>query len=87
MRKFKTVKRWVGNIFSYLIAKLGPKANDEIATARYNTCSSCSWFVKKEHRLYCSKCGCVQSKYWPDAELKTKTKFLYATCPKKLWNQ
>jgi phosphoserine aminotransferase len=72
-------------VWSYLKAKTGPKATDEIATSRYNTCSTCSWHVQKDTREYCRGCGCFQSTLWPDAELKTKTKFLYATCPRNKW--
>ena len=87
MKRFKKINFIVTSIYSYLLAKLGPKADKQLSTARMETCSSCSWRVKKEHREYCSKCGCFQSKYWPDAELKTKTTFLYSKCPKELWQR
>ena len=71
---------------SYLAAKFGPKASFKTYTERINACNECIWRKEKGSRNYCKECGCPETKFWPDSELKTKCAFLNAECPRKRWN-
>jgi hypothetical protein len=81
----KKIKLVVKMAFSYLKAKLGPRNNFEEYLKRLNACSTCSWNVEKKNRNYCKGCMCPQSILWPDAELRTKASYKYATCPRRKW--
>jgi len=80
------IREFFGNIIKFLKALFGPKASVEVYTKRLDTCLSCSWNVSKKERNYCRECGCPKTKFWPFSELKMKTKYLNARCPRRKWD-
>lgn len=70
----------------YLTAKFGGEALPEEASRRLEICMDCEWrVVHNDTYYYCRECGCPKLRIWPDSELKKKTTFQMAKCPKNKW--
>lgn len=72
---------------SYIEAKFGGDSLPEDALNRLITCMGCEYRVEKEGLYYCKECGCPQTKYWPDSELRRKVTFAQAKCVKNKWQK
>lgn len=69
----------------YLTAKFGGVALPEESMRRMEICMGCEYRVVKDDLFYCRECSCPQTKFWPDSELRKKTTFDRAVCPKHKW--
>lgn len=72
-------------IWSYLIAKFGPRTNFDTYLNRMNVCKDCSWKIEKGNLAFCRACFCARSSMWPDAILWNKCRMKNAHCPRKKW--
>jgi ribosomal protein L37E len=89
--KRRVVKAWRSslkfgrNARLYVRARLYGEAVLSRQLTRLLICNACPERIVREKRAYCSACGCPTSRFWTDAQIENKVKYLKAECPLNKW--
>jgi hypothetical protein len=72
-------------VTKYLKAKFSKKLSLDEWIGRLKICRTCPYMHHIGPRMYCLKCNCPKTQFWPDAELNRKTRFSKSECPENKW--
>lgn len=73
----------IKQVYKYLKAEIGPRLPAAEADQRLQICRRCEHYrCLPDEQEYCDRCGCGARRR---AELKTKTRMAWATCPLGEW--